>query len=69
MKRKLSTPSDRAAYAASQPLFDALRLGCDKLEEHSHLLQATRDLSQRIHVQVDADATKQCTNYVRYIQN
>jgi len=69
MKRKLSTPSDRAAYAASQPLFDALRSGCDKLEEQSHLLKATRDLSQRIHVQVDPDATKHCANYVSLVRS
>ncbi|GAB7339269.1 hypothetical protein MBLNU457_5923t2 [Dothideomycetes sp. NU457] len=63
MKRRLSIPTDRAAYQASQSLFDALRTGCEKLEEPLHLLKTARDLSQQIHVQVDKDATKRCIEY------
>jgi len=60
MKPKLSIPTDRSAYQASQPLFDALRIGCSQAEAQLEKLREARDHVQRVHVKVDKEETTAC---------
>ena len=64
MKRKPVAPLDRAAYAASQPLFNALRSACESLEQQPGVLLAARDTAQQVHVRIDKDGTDRCVDYV-----
>jgi len=52
-KRKLSIPTDRAAYQASEELFDVLRSSCSALNACSRSLGSARDKVQGIHATVD----------------
>ena len=53
MKRSLSIPHDRAAYQASQELFDVLRSECATLTRCTKYLEGARDRIQGIHATVD----------------
>jgi len=46
---------DTAAYAASQPLFDAIRDAISQLDEQKRNLAGARDVVQQLHVKVPAE--------------
>jgi hypothetical protein len=64
-----------AAYAASQPLFDALREACEKLELQKSNLLLARDLVQSLHVKLQhvdltvGDRSSSNDNHGRYLDS
>lgn len=57
-----------AAYAASQPLFDALRSAVSRIDEQRKQLEIARDIVQSLHVKLAADGQAEYQNaHVRYI--
>jgi hypothetical protein len=64
-----------AAYAASQPLFDALREACEKLELQKSNLLLARDLVQSLHVKLQhvdltvGDKSSPNDNHGRYLDS
>ena len=57
-----------AAYAASQPLFDALRIGFTRVGEQKASLSIARDLVQHLHVKLpDSDSWTERDRHHRYI--
>ncbi|KAK3691565.1 hypothetical protein LTR37_018574 [Vermiconidia calcicola] len=51
-KRAQPGRESRAAYAASQPLFDALRTACVRVGEQSQNLAIARDMVQQLHIKL-----------------
>ena len=59
-----------AAYAASQPLFDALRLAVDCTNEQHDLLSTARDIVQQTHVKLaESISDGDSTHTTRYIDS
>ncbi|KAF1826959.1 uncharacterized protein K489DRAFT_366178 [Dissoconium aciculare CBS 342.82] len=64
-----------AAYAASQPLFDALREACEQLELQKSNLLLARDLVQGLHVKLQhvdlavGDRPSRVDNHGRYLDS
>lgn len=66
-KQKLAREST-AAYAASQPLFDALRIGFVRVGEQKAHLSIARDLVQHLHVMLpDQPSQSEAKRHERYI--
>lgn len=56
-----------AAYKASQPLFDVLRIGVDRLDEQKNNLTVSRDLVQATHVKIKHENDeKELSQHDRY---
>ncbi|KAK4546331.1 hypothetical protein LTR36_002008 [Oleoguttula mirabilis] len=68
-RQKLAREST-AAYAASQPLFDVLRNGTNKIGEQKFLLTQARDLVQNMHVKlVNANGNDDAEKHDRYVDH
>lgn len=67
-KRAKVTHDSTAAYAASQPLFDALRHATERTSEQHALLSNARDVVQQTHVKLaDAISDGDANQHARYI--
>jgi hypothetical protein len=67
-KRQKIDRETTAAYAASQPLFDALRHGAERAGEQKMHLAKARDLVQNLHVKLaDSNITDDTSKHDEYI--
>ena len=68
-KQKLARQST-AAYAASQPLFTAIKVGCDLVGEQRANLAVSRDIVQNLHVKIRDETSKSdMSKHERYIDH